>query len=181
MHMWRGRSSWVLPALAAILTSALGVSTNLATDLKSNWVAWIVVVLLAASITAVTASSERRRISAQSAGGVAGESRGDVGYGSYVLGLQVRERRIIIRPDGQEELVTDIFNEELARKRLEMNDGSFGGRELEMGRSIQHGNVQDPDNLGPVASRRGASSGVCPRLRRCLEKLRMIIKPKEPR
>jgi hypothetical protein len=112
-----GRSGWVLPTVTVLVVSALGVATNLATDLKSSWIAWLVVVLLTVFFAVVTVIGERRVSAKRQQGGSVEASTSKSSQASRIYGLQMRHTRII-RSDGTTEIVKEYFNEELARQSL---------------------------------------------------------------
>jgi hypothetical protein len=58
MSWWRERPPWLLPAFLSISVAALAVATNLATDLKTSWIAWLVWGMLVIAVAAVTAIVE---------------------------------------------------------------------------------------------------------------------------
>lgn len=127
-----GRRRWVLPAFVAVLVAFLGVATNLATNLKSNWYAWAAVAVLTVAIAALTAWIEARDRRAGERGSVI-VSTSQQTHQSRSVGVLVRRVRTS-NPDGSIIEVTEIFNEELARQTL--RDGSSpGGRSR--GRSQQ--------------------------------------------
>ena len=70
MDRWRSRP-WILPTLNVLLTAALGVAVNFATDLRTSWMAWVVVLGLALTIGLVTVLLERRPRGAAPERGVA--------------------------------------------------------------------------------------------------------------
>lgn len=124
MNRWQKRSAWLLPAGVTLLVAILGVATNLATDLGSNWIAWAAVGVLSVVIAVVTAVSERRRQATLGAGGSVTAETSDAGHASSSHGLHVRHVRTA-SPDGLITDVTEIYNEELARESL--RDDSAGG------------------------------------------------------
>jgi len=116
MTWWRERSEWLLPTVTTLLVAALGVITNVATDLHSNWIAWLVVVLLVVAVAAATAASERKRRKPEGGGTVVDDVSGD-NHASRVYGLQMRRVRTI-NPNGSIRIETEFFSEELARQSL---------------------------------------------------------------
>jgi hypothetical protein len=110
-----GRPGWLIPAAAAVLVAMLGIATNLATDLRSNWIAWAAVVLLTLGITVATVASERRRHAGREGSVMANTTM--KGHSSVSQGLQMRRVRTVNR-DGSTTVVEEIFSEELARQTL---------------------------------------------------------------
>jgi len=110
---WR---AWAVPAFVALLVAGLGVATNLATDLKSNWIAWAVVFLLTISIAAAAAASERRKQGQVTVQAVMAKTTAGT-HSSQSRGIQMRRVRTS-SPDGSITVVEEIFSEELARQTL---------------------------------------------------------------
>lgn len=69
MEWWRTRSPWLLPALVAVFTAVLGIAVNVATDLRTNRVAWVVVVALVVAVGVGVALAERGRSAVPDAAG----------------------------------------------------------------------------------------------------------------
>jgi len=99
------------------LVAILGIATNLATDLKSNRIAWGAVVVLTVAIAVVTALSEKRRRSNSGPGGSVTAETSEAGHASSSEGLHMRRVRTA-NPDGSITVVTEIYSEELARESL---------------------------------------------------------------
>lgn len=116
-----GRPGWILPAVVTFLVAALGIATNLATDLKSSWVAWAGVAVLTLCVMTVTAVSERRKQGSRSERSVTANTTAQ-GQVSRSHGLQMRRVRTS-NPDGSITVVEEIFSEELARQSLRDDGG----------------------------------------------------------
>lgn len=102
---------------AATLTSAIGITINVATDLKSSAIAWTIVsVLTAASgVTGVVTAPK-----SEQAGSHWSIRRGKWGQSSHAQGV-VMHVEIEIRPDGTRIERRDYFDVDLARGHI---DGS---------------------------------------------------------
>lgn len=120
MTWWHQRSGWLLPSAIALLASILGAATNFATDMKSSWIAWLVVAILAIAVAAVTAASERGQSSESKPGGTILDDVSKSGHASHAFGLQMR-RTQTSNPDGSIKIETEWFNEKLARQSLSEN------------------------------------------------------------
>lgn len=127
MATWKSRSAW-LPGAVALLVAALGVAISFATDMKSNWIAWVVVGLLSVGVAITTAIAERRggRDGRASAGTVVASASAG-GNASRVYGLVMRSTHTA-NPDGSVTTVVDYFSEDLALQSLRENslDESVG-------------------------------------------------------
>jgi len=105
-----------------LLVAILGVATNLATDLKSSWIAWGVVTVLILGVMAGTALIESRGHEEAGSRGSVTANTSPQGHASQSHGIQMRRVRTS-NPDGSITVVTEIFSEELARQSLQ--DGSL--------------------------------------------------------
>jgi len=52
------RRTWLLASLGAVVSAASGITINVATDLKSSWLAWVGVVALAAATAGIAVAAE---------------------------------------------------------------------------------------------------------------------------
>jgi hypothetical protein len=115
MNRWHERAPWLLPVIGSVLTGVLGVLINLATDLKTSWIAWAVVALLIVCVAWVTARSQTLR----PAGPVAQstsvtEETVEKEHVSRLEGIQMRRVKTVKKTDGEYTVVTEIFTKELA-------------------------------------------------------------------
>lgn len=106
-----------MPSVVALLTAILGIAINFATDLKTDWVAWLVVVVLIVAVTAATVIAEQRRRESTLPQGTVLTSASAADRTSITSGLVLR-RSQTTAADGSVTTVIDYFSEELALQSL---------------------------------------------------------------
>jgi hypothetical protein len=104
---------WLLPTLNVFLTAVLGVAINLATDLKTSWLAWGVVLTLAIAIGLATAQIERRSRPPSHSGGTRVKVTSESGDTTTTSGLVMKTTELK-GPDGSTRKTVEFFSEELA-------------------------------------------------------------------
>lgn len=108
------------------MAAAVGVSINFATDLKTNLLAWAVVVGLVLASALVAVAIERRSRNGSPAGGAAITSSSETGSTSEAYGLVMRTTELT-NPDGSRTSTVEFFNEEVAIQAYRQNFGSRKG------------------------------------------------------
>jgi prepilin signal peptidase PulO-like enzyme (type II secretory pathway) len=118
-----GRSVWLLPAIVTLLVAGLGVAVNLATALKSSWIAWAVVVALSVTIALITGTLEWRKTQEPDPLSAMTSLASELGLTSNSWGLKLRK----VETDGKLMTVTEIYTDELARQSLRDDSGGDEG------------------------------------------------------
>src|ERR1700743_1049330 len=114
MNRWHERNPWLLPVVGSVFTGVLGIAINLATDLKSSWIAWAVVLLLIICVAWITGRSAIRGPTQETVPPSVTEETVEQEHVSRLEGIQMRRVKTVKRPDGEYTVVTEIFSKELA-------------------------------------------------------------------
>ena len=118
MNRWHERNPWLLPVVGSVFTGVLGIAINLATDLKSSWIAWAVVLLLIICVAWITGRSAMRGPPQETVPPSVTEETVEQEHVSRLEGIQMRRVKTVKRPDGEYTVVTEIFSKELALQSL---------------------------------------------------------------
>jgi hypothetical protein len=101
---------WVLPAISGIVVAALGAAINFATDSKTSWLAWGVVICLTLLSAAIAVSLDRR-----------------VGPDQQIIRLEMEKER----PEGTITMMLESNNERFMERVVRENYGLAKGGNTE--------------------------------------------------
>lgn len=117
------RSVWLLPVIVTLLVAGLGVAINLATELRSSWIAWVAVSALSVAIALITGALERGRAQEDDPLEAMTSVASQLGLTSNSWGLKLRR----VKTDGKVVILTEIYSDELARESLQKDFGEDEG------------------------------------------------------